>query len=172
MTAARQSAFLSFLTRPSCYQIFWSLPVCWMSLDFIVGICISVPVGHLLYPLPHLTGSLCSFSRLITLPNGVLQILDVQDSDMGSYRCVATNSARRRFSHEASLSVALRGKWTGKQGTWRVLGTAILETEGTRPDLQTNDWVVVLHEDGTGVRDPRFQLPVEGPSFLWGICVS
>lgn len=67
---------------------------------------------------PHLTGSLCSFPRLITLPNGVLQILDVQDSDTGSYRCVATNSARRRFSHEASLSVALRGKGTGKQETW------------------------------------------------------
>ncbi|XP_012972909.1 immunoglobulin superfamily DCC subclass member 4 isoform X3 [Mesocricetus auratus] len=46
--------------------------------------------------------------RLITLPNGVLQILDVQDSDTGSYRCVATNAARQRFSHEASLSVALR----------------------------------------------------------------
>nr|XP_021505257.1 immunoglobulin superfamily DCC subclass member 4 isoform X2 [Meriones unguiculatus]XP_021505262.1 immunoglobulin superfamily DCC subclass member 4 isoform X2 [Meriones unguiculatus] len=51
--------------------------------------------------------------RLITLPNGVLQILDVQDSDAGSYRCVATNSARRRFSREASLSVALRGSLEG-----------------------------------------------------------
>lgn len=66
-------------------------------------------------PFPHLTGSFCSFSRLITLPNGVLQILDVQDSDTGSYRCVATNSARQRFSHEAFLSVALRGKGIGEE---------------------------------------------------------
>lgn len=82
---------------------------------------------------PHLTGSLCSFPRLITLPNGVLQILDVQDSDAGSYRCVATNLARQRFSQEASLSVALRGKGTGRQVTWGVLGTAILEMKGSRP---------------------------------------
>ncbi|KAM5339474.1 immunoglobulin superfamily DCC subclass member 4 [Glossophaga mutica] len=47
--------------------------------------------------------------RLITLPNGVLQILDVQESDAGSYRCVATNSAQQRFSQEALLSVAGRG---------------------------------------------------------------
>lgn len=71
-------------------------------------------MGYLFCHLPHLTDSLCSFSRLIILPNGVLQILDVQDSDAGSYRCVATNSARQRFSQEASLSVALRGKGTGK----------------------------------------------------------
>lgn len=48
--------------------------------------------------------------RLITLPNGVLQILDVQDSDAGSYRCVATNMARQRVSQEALLSVVPRGK--------------------------------------------------------------
>ncbi|ELW62396.1 Immunoglobulin superfamily DCC subclass member 4 [Tupaia chinensis] len=47
--------------------------------------------------------------RLITLPNGVLQILDIQEGDAGAYRCVATNSARQRFSQEALLSVALRG---------------------------------------------------------------
>ncbi|XP_045678509.1 immunoglobulin superfamily DCC subclass member 4 isoform X3 [Phyllostomus hastatus] len=47
--------------------------------------------------------------RLITLPNGVLQILDIQESDAGSYRCVATNSAQQRFSQEALLSVARRG---------------------------------------------------------------
>ncbi|XP_012862509.1 immunoglobulin superfamily DCC subclass member 4 [Echinops telfairi] len=47
--------------------------------------------------------------RLITLPNGVLQILDVQESDTGTYRCVATNSARQRLSREAVLRVAPRG---------------------------------------------------------------
>nr|XP_036865897.1 immunoglobulin superfamily DCC subclass member 4 isoform X5 [Manis javanica] len=54
--------------------------------------------------------------RLITLPNGVLQILDVQESDTGSYRCVATNSARQRFSQEAVLSVAGRGSLVSTRG--------------------------------------------------------
>ena len=59
------------------------------------------------------------FPRLITLPNGVLQILDVQEGDAGSYRCVATNSANQRFSQEALLRVAHRGKgagWVRKPG--------------------------------------------------------
>uniref|UniRef100_A0A8D1VUM8 Immunoglobulin superfamily DCC subclass member 4 n=1 Tax=Sus scrofa TaxID=9823 RepID=A0A8D1VUM8_PIG len=47
--------------------------------------------------------------RLITLPNGVLQILDVQEDDAGSYRCVATNSAHQHISQEALLRVARRG---------------------------------------------------------------
>ncbi|XP_066131284.1 immunoglobulin superfamily DCC subclass member 4 [Saccopteryx bilineata] len=54
--------------------------------------------------------------RLITLPNGVLQILDVQESDAGSYRCVATNSAHQRFSQEALLSVARRGSLAATRG--------------------------------------------------------
>ncbi|XP_036294321.1 immunoglobulin superfamily DCC subclass member 4 isoform X3 [Pipistrellus kuhlii] len=54
--------------------------------------------------------------RLITLPNGVLQILDVQESDAGSYRCVATNSAHQRFSQEALLSVAPRGSLASPGG--------------------------------------------------------
>ncbi|KAM3876639.1 immunoglobulin superfamily DCC subclass member 4 [Diretmus argenteus] len=44
-------------------------------------------------------------ARLISLPNGVLQILGVTKEDEGAYRCVASNSARKRFSHEASLTV-------------------------------------------------------------------
>ncbi|XP_064932828.1 immunoglobulin superfamily DCC subclass member 4 isoform X5 [Columba livia] len=43
--------------------------------------------------------------RFITLPNGVLQIVDVQESDAGAYHCVATNAARRRYSNDAVLSV-------------------------------------------------------------------
>ncbi|PNI74343.1 IGDCC4 isoform 2 [Pan troglodytes] len=54
--------------------------------------------------------------RLIVLPNGVLQILDVQESDAGPYRCVATNSARQHFSQEALLSVAHRGSLASTRG--------------------------------------------------------
>uniref|UniRef100_A0A8C5X9J3 Immunoglobulin superfamily DCC subclass member 4 n=1 Tax=Malurus cyaneus samueli TaxID=2593467 RepID=A0A8C5X9J3_9PASS len=43
--------------------------------------------------------------RFITLPNGVLQIVDVQESDAGIYHCVATNGARKRYSNAATLSV-------------------------------------------------------------------
>ncbi|XP_071424724.1 immunoglobulin superfamily DCC subclass member 4 isoform X1 [Pithys albifrons albifrons] len=43
--------------------------------------------------------------RFITLPNGVLQIVDVQESDAGTYHCVATNAARKRYSSDATLSV-------------------------------------------------------------------
>uniref|UniRef100_A0A8C2UCI0 Immunoglobulin superfamily DCC subclass member 4 n=1 Tax=Coturnix japonica TaxID=93934 RepID=A0A8C2UCI0_COTJA len=43
--------------------------------------------------------------RFITLPNGVLQIVDVQESDAGVYQCVASNAARKRYSNTAVLSV-------------------------------------------------------------------
>ncbi|XP_075620695.1 immunoglobulin superfamily DCC subclass member 4 isoform X6 [Balearica regulorum gibbericeps] len=43
--------------------------------------------------------------RFITLPNGVLQIVDVRESDAGAYHCVATNAARKRYSNDAVLSV-------------------------------------------------------------------
>ncbi|XP_032621917.1 immunoglobulin superfamily DCC subclass member 4 [Chelonoidis abingdonii] len=43
--------------------------------------------------------------RFITLPNGILQIVDVRESDAGAYRCVATNAARKRYSDDAILSV-------------------------------------------------------------------
>ncbi|XP_052006458.1 immunoglobulin superfamily DCC subclass member 4 isoform X1 [Xyrauchen texanus] len=45
-------------------------------------------------------------SRYISLPNGVLHILGVTKEDEGSYRCVAFNSARKRFSQVASLTVS------------------------------------------------------------------
>ncbi|XP_048173819.1 immunoglobulin superfamily DCC subclass member 4 isoform X2 [Corvus hawaiiensis] len=44
-------------------------------------------------------------AKFITLPNGVLQIVDVQESDAGIYHCVATNTARKRYSSDATLSV-------------------------------------------------------------------
>uniref|UniRef100_A0A8B9TF77 Immunoglobulin superfamily DCC subclass member 4 n=1 Tax=Anas platyrhynchos TaxID=8839 RepID=A0A8B9TF77_ANAPL len=47
--------------------------------------------------------------RFITLPNGVLQIVDVQESDAGAYHCVASNAARKRYSNDAVLRV-LKGK--------------------------------------------------------------
>uniref|UniRef100_A0A3P9JD27 Ig-like domain-containing protein n=1 Tax=Oryzias latipes TaxID=8090 RepID=A0A3P9JD27_ORYLA len=43
--------------------------------------------------------------RYTLLPNGVLQITGVQRSDSGFFRCVASNIANIRFSHEAQLSV-------------------------------------------------------------------
>uniref|UniRef100_A0A8C1L1X7 Ig-like domain-containing protein n=1 Tax=Cyprinus carpio TaxID=7962 RepID=A0A8C1L1X7_CYPCA len=48
-----------------------------------------------------------SVHEYISLPNGVLQILGVTKEDEGLYRCVAFNSARKRFSQEASLTVSL-----------------------------------------------------------------
>uniref|UniRef100_A0A672N723 Immunoglobulin superfamily DCC subclass member 4 n=1 Tax=Sinocyclocheilus grahami TaxID=75366 RepID=A0A672N723_SINGR len=56
-------------------------------------------------PLPSPTEPL-EPSRYISLPNGVLQILGVTKEDKGLYRCVAFNSARKRFSQEASLTVS------------------------------------------------------------------
>ncbi|XP_078455999.1 immunoglobulin superfamily DCC subclass member 4 isoform X1 [Lampetra planeri] len=44
-------------------------------------------------------------SRFTALPNGVLQIAKVELADEGSYRCVASNSAKKRYSQEAALEV-------------------------------------------------------------------
>ncbi|KAG7482590.1 immunoglobulin superfamily DCC subclass member 4-like [Solea senegalensis] len=44
-------------------------------------------------------------TRFISLPNGVLQILEVSKEDEGAYRCVVSNSARKDVSHEARLTV-------------------------------------------------------------------
>ncbi|XP_024151393.1 immunoglobulin superfamily DCC subclass member 4 isoform X2 [Oryzias melastigma] len=43
--------------------------------------------------------------RFISLPNGVLQILEVTKQDEGLYRCVASNSAGKEISDEARLTV-------------------------------------------------------------------
>nr|XP_054596874.1 immunoglobulin superfamily DCC subclass member 3 [Nothobranchius furzeri] len=43
--------------------------------------------------------------RYTLLPNGVLQITSVQRSDSGLFRCIASNIANTRYSHEAQLSI-------------------------------------------------------------------
>ncbi|MGH0174321.1 UNVERIFIED_CONTAM: hypothetical protein FKN15_068051 [Acipenser sinensis] len=47
-----------------------------------------------------------SEARFTPLPNGVLQIVSVQEEDAGVYRCVAANAARTRYSQDAALTVA------------------------------------------------------------------
>ncbi|TWW65867.1 Immunoglobulin superfamily DCC subclass member 3, partial [Takifugu flavidus] len=44
-------------------------------------------------------------SRYTLLPNGVLQVTGVRRVDAGIFRCVASNIANTRFSHEAVLNV-------------------------------------------------------------------
>ncbi|XP_059412389.1 immunoglobulin superfamily DCC subclass member 3-like isoform X2 [Carassius carassius] len=46
-----------------------------------------------------------SDDRYTLLPMGILQITGVKKSDTGVYRCVATNIANTRYSHEAYLNV-------------------------------------------------------------------
>ncbi|XP_078237019.1 immunoglobulin superfamily DCC subclass member 4 isoform X2 [Pogona vitticeps] len=49
--------------------------------------------------------ALPSEPRFIVLPNGALQIIDVKESDAGVYRCVAANTAGKRYSSGAILSL-------------------------------------------------------------------
>uniref|UniRef100_A0A6Q2X857 Uncharacterized protein n=1 Tax=Esox lucius TaxID=8010 RepID=A0A6Q2X857_ESOLU len=44
-------------------------------------------------------------NRYILLPMGILQVTGVRRVDAGVYRCMASNIANRRFSHEALLNV-------------------------------------------------------------------
>ncbi|XP_063169911.1 immunoglobulin superfamily DCC subclass member 4 [Candoia aspera] len=53
--------------------------------------------------------------RFIVLPNGVLQITDVKESDVGIYRCMATNGAGRRYSSGAPLTL-LKGHQQPRMG--------------------------------------------------------
>ncbi|KAK5613013.1 hypothetical protein CRENBAI_003025 [Crenichthys baileyi] len=78
--------------------------------------------------------------RYTLLPNGVLQITSVQRSDNGLFRCVASNIANTRYSHEAQLSVTVAGSkiykepviLSGPQNlTINVHQTAILECIAT-----------------------------------------
>ncbi|XP_036931483.1 immunoglobulin superfamily DCC subclass member 3-like [Acanthopagrus latus] len=78
--------------------------------------------------------------RYTLLPNGVLQITAVRQTDSGLFRCVASNIANTRYSHEAQLSVTVSGSRTyrepvilsGPQNlTINVHQTAILECIAT-----------------------------------------
>uniref|UniRef100_A0A673YHZ1 Immunoglobulin superfamily DCC subclass member 3-like n=1 Tax=Salmo trutta TaxID=8032 RepID=A0A673YHZ1_SALTR len=53
-------------------------------------------------------------NRYTILPTGILQITGVRRTDSGVYRCVATNIANTRYSHEAQLTV------TGKRSSPRI----------------------------------------------------
>ncbi|XP_071253356.1 immunoglobulin superfamily DCC subclass member 3-like [Salvelinus alpinus] len=46
-------------------------------------------------------------NRYTILPTGILQITGVMRADSGVYRCVATNIANTRYSHEAQLNVTV-----------------------------------------------------------------
>ncbi|KAK5622118.1 hypothetical protein CRENBAI_010073, partial [Crenichthys baileyi] len=46
-----------------------------------------------------------SDSRYTLLPMGILQVTGVRRADTGIFRCVATNIANTRYSHEATLNV-------------------------------------------------------------------
>uniref|UniRef100_A0A3Q1CFM8 Uncharacterized protein n=1 Tax=Amphiprion ocellaris TaxID=80972 RepID=A0A3Q1CFM8_AMPOC len=78
--------------------------------------------------------------RYTLLPNGVLQITGVRRTDSGLFRCVASNIANTRYSHEAQLSVTVAGSriyqepviLSGPQNlTINVHQTAILECIAT-----------------------------------------
>ncbi|XP_062821245.1 immunoglobulin superfamily DCC subclass member 3 isoform X1 [Anolis carolinensis] len=45
--------------------------------------------------------------RFTLLPTGILQITGVRRSDVGTYRCVASNIANTRYSQEAVLSISV-----------------------------------------------------------------
>lgn len=47
-------------------------------------------------------------SRYTLLPMGILQVTGVRQVDAGVFRCVATNIANTRYSHEAVLNVTGR----------------------------------------------------------------
>ncbi|XP_041740428.1 immunoglobulin superfamily DCC subclass member 3-like [Coregonus clupeaformis] len=46
-------------------------------------------------------------NRYTILPTGILQITGVRRADSGGYRCVASNIANTRYSHEAQLTVTV-----------------------------------------------------------------
>ncbi|XP_077363267.1 immunoglobulin superfamily DCC subclass member 3 isoform X2 [Festucalex cinctus] len=81
-----------------------------------------------------------SDSRYTLLPMGILQVTGVRQADVGVFRCVATNIANTRYSHEAVLNVTGGASRTYKEPfilsgpqnlTITVHQTAILECIAT-----------------------------------------
>uniref|UniRef100_A0A8D3A642 Immunoglobulin superfamily DCC subclass member 4 n=1 Tax=Scophthalmus maximus TaxID=52904 RepID=A0A8D3A642_SCOMX len=66
-------------------------------------------------------------TRFISLPNGVLQILEVTKEDEGAYRCVASNSARKDISHEARLTVPAGELHHLRMPRWCSAAPAVME---------------------------------------------
>ncbi|KAK4820538.1 hypothetical protein QYF61_000209 [Mycteria americana] len=89
------------------------------------------------------------FTLFITLPNGVLQIVDVRESDAGAYHCVATNAARKRYSNDAVLSV-LKGITPGRSR--RVLNRLCLHSEAGR-ELRIE--IIIRSPACNGLRDRK-----------------
>ncbi|KAM9307152.1 immunoglobulin superfamily DCC subclass member 3 [Pholidichthys leucotaenia] len=54
-------------------------------------------------------------NRYTLLPMGILQVTGVRKEDAGVFRCVATNIANTRYSHEASLNVTGAASRTYKE---------------------------------------------------------
>ncbi|KAK7898697.1 hypothetical protein WMY93_019550 [Mugilogobius chulae] len=78
--------------------------------------------------------------RYTLLPMGILQVTGVRQADAGVFRCVATNIANTRYSHDATLNVSGAGVKTYKEPvilsgpqnlTLTVHQTAILECIAT-----------------------------------------
>ncbi|KAJ0003245.1 hypothetical protein NQD34_008343 [Periophthalmus magnuspinnatus] len=63
-------------------------------------------------------------NRYTLLPMGILQVTGVRQVDAGVFRCVATNIANTRYSHDATLNVT-DGRSIGVEGI-QVLGTGNL----------------------------------------------
>lgn len=81
---------------------------CYRALSHLLT-CLSPSLFRLLALSPSATSPPFFFAlranRFISLPNGVLQLLEVTREDEGAYRCVVSNSARKDMSHEARLAV-------------------------------------------------------------------
>ncbi|CAL8297099.1 unnamed protein product [Lota lota] len=64
----------------------------------------SIPEANITWERNHIQLS-TSETRYTLLPMGILQVTGVTTEDAGIYRCVASNIANTRFSHEATLNV-------------------------------------------------------------------
>lgn len=64
--------------------------------------------------------------RYTLLPNGVLQITAVRQTDSGLFRCVASNIANTRYSHEAQLSVTGKTRLRSLKNMFRFRWSDIL----------------------------------------------